>query len=66
MAAIAEWRVEFHMDYTWHVSRFNVFDFQLGYDFFFKQLRDVAMFRLAWGGTLENYPVVQFQLYYQS
>ena len=61
---ISKWSKELHIEYTWHLSRFNIFDFESGYDFFFKQLKDAATFKLTWGGELDTGPPLQFELFY--
>ena len=64
MPEINDWLKIVKIDCQWHVSRYNVFDFQLGYDFFFSQVKDASFFRLAWGGIVERKPPGQFGLFY--
>lgn len=67
MSDIADWIDETKIDCHWHLSRFNIFDFHMGYDFFFRQIRDASFFRLAWGGTVETRdPPDQLDLFYND
>jgi hypothetical protein len=38
------------------VFLYRTFEFGLGYDFFFRQPPDALMFKLAWGGDVEDSP----------
>jgi hypothetical protein len=64
MPDISSWIKITHIDCQWHISRYNVFDFQLGYDFFFRQLKDASWFKLVWGGSVERRPPDQYSLFY--
>lgn len=61
---INNWLAMTKLDCQWHISRYNVFDFQLGYDFFFREIKEASFFRLAWGGTVERSPPDQLGLFY--
>lgn len=61
---IAAWFGSFEIDHQWNLSRFNVFDFQLAYDFFFRTRKDASVFKLAWGGRSESGETAQFSLFY--
>jgi hypothetical protein len=51
---IRDWISDSHLDCKWHAFLFRNFGFEIGYDFFFRQSGDAAMFKLAWGGLKEN------------
>lgn len=54
IASIRDWVNDTHVDCLWHAFLYRNFNFDIGYDFFFREGPHAAMFKLAWGGRVED------------
>lgn len=54
ISEIDNWIKDVHVDCRYHVFLYRTMEFGLGYDFFFRQSPDAAMFKLAWGGNVDD------------
>jgi hypothetical protein len=54
ITAISNWIAGVHIDCRWHAFLFRNFGFEIGYDFFFRQPGDASLFKLAWGGIIDD------------